>query len=138
MAGDGEKKNVTVTRVSEQPPSKFGTGDKKKEAWKVETKEAGVIQVVLPEGTPKPKVGDNLLLTIYPPKEGTSYPPSGYPVRAGGGGGGRGKSPEEIRSIAAQTALIRATELAAANKIGVADIPQKTREFYEVLKELAA
>lgn len=135
---EGEKKNVTVTRVSEQPPSKFGTGDKKKEAWKVETKEAGVIQVVLPEGSPKPKVGDNLLLTIYPPKEGTSYPPSGYPVRQGGGGGPRGKSPEEIRSIAAQTALIRATELCAAGKIPTGDILPKAREFYALLKELAA
>ena len=132
MAGDGERKSMTISRVSEEKPGEFG----EKKSYKVDS-DIGVVQVVLPKTDSPPKVGDSLMGTLYPPKPGTSFPPSFYPSQ-GRGGGPRGKSPEEIRSIAAQTALIRATELAAAGKIDVERIPTLTREFYSVLKELAA
>jgi hypothetical protein len=47
-------------------------------------------------------VGDNLLLQIYPARG--DFPPSGYPVRQGGGGGQRGISLEHRQSIERQVA----------------------------------
>lgn len=113
---EGEKKNLTVKSVSSSP-AKWGQGDKAKEGWTAETEEIGTVQVVLDAGTPPPKVGDNLLATVYPPKEGSQYPPSAYPAKAGGGGGRRGASPEERRSIERQVAV-----KIAADKVG--DVPE--------------
>jgi hypothetical protein len=136
VAGDGTQKNVTISEVSSQPPGEFG--DKK--SYKVKTTEGDVIQIVLPKDAPPPKKDESVFGTQYPPKEGTSFPPSFYPSKGKGGGGGgfKGKTEREIKSDEARSALIRATDLVIADKIPVSDVPKITREFYAVLKELAA
>jgi hypothetical protein len=99
---DGERKNVKVTKLISTQPRKFQSNGKDRESWRVET-DAGVIEVVQPAATPAPTVGEDLLLMVYPARG--DYPPSGYPVQQGRGGGGqRGISLEHRQSIERQVA----------------------------------
>jgi hypothetical protein len=131
---EGQHKQVTVKQLSQRPPGSFG--DKK--SWTVKTSDDEVIQVVLPQDQIPPKAGDQLNGTLYPPKEGTSFPPSFYPRKGGkGGGGGYRKSPEEMASIEKQVAMKGAVDLIIAGKGNVADVSSLTRDLYRAIKDAA-
>jgi hypothetical protein len=131
---EGQHKQVTVKQLSQRPPGSFG--DKK--SWTVKTSDDEVIQVVLPQDQIPPKAGDQLNGTLYPPKEGTSFPPSFYPRKGGkGGGGGYRKSPEEMASIEKQVALKCAVELVNAGNAITSDIHSLTAQLYRAIKDAA-
>lgn len=132
MAGDGEKKNMTISRVSEEPP--FHATEKKKKHWKVDS-DIGVVSLVLPDDDPPPKAGDSLMGMLYP-NANPQYPPKFYPSRPKGGGGGRPqKTAEEIRSIMAQTALKEASAYCIAQGLKSEYVEQYTKDFYAAMKE---
>lgn len=128
---EGEKKNVIVTEVAEE--SRKFTGSKgEREAWTVKTENAGTIQVVQEPGVPAPKVGENLLLTVYPANG--NFPPAGYPVKPGGGGGRRPSSPEERQSIERQVAFKGAVDLVVAGKAELKQIRALTDSGFAAIK----
>jgi hypothetical protein len=147
---DGVQKTITVKQLSGKPPTEYksGKGDPMK-GWLVKDQDDRIVQLCLAAAQPAPTVGDQVEGTEYPPREGTSYPPSFYPKRKGGGGGGRfGKSPEQLKqeaeiavatreSIELQVAMKGAIDLVVAGKAEIGQVKSLTSELYRAIKDAA-
>jgi hypothetical protein len=145
---DGVQKTVTVKQLSGKPPTEYksGKGDPMK-GWLVKDQDDRIVQLCLPAAQDGPKEGDQIEGTEYPPREGTSYPPSFYPKRKGGGGGGRGfgKSPEQLKqeaelaretrvSIERQVAAKLAVDLILAGSCSLEVVEQLTNRLAAAIK----
>lgn len=107
-----EAQKYTVTAVTgSRPWTPTGETEVKRVYYDLEIDGIGKASIGLPPTDPKPEVGKELFAVLKPGENGKA--PTLVPVgqKGGKGGGGfRGKSPEELAQDRANSAVIRAYE----------------------------